>query len=187
MTNWALRDDIFVPVYRQVSMNHKVQKHVEYASGYLDLKMFEEASREADAAVALAPHDPHALAIKSAVLWQQDRLNEAEPFLAQLAELNPRNCGLWINLAYIRRRTQSLDAAVATLQRAFDADPKDALAHFNMACYRAVQLRPTEALTLLRNALALDPKLRSLAKAEHDFDALRELPEFKQLLSGSGH
>jgi len=167
-------------------MNHEVQKHVEYASGYLDLKMFAEALREADAAIALAPQDPHALAIKSAVLWEQNRLNEAEPFMAQLAELNPRNCGLWINLAYIRRRTQSLDAAVETLERAFAANPQDALAHFNMACYRAAQQRTIEALELLRQALHLDPKLCSLARAERDFDSLRDLPAFRALLTGNG-
>ena len=165
-------------------MKLEVQKHIEFASGYLDLKMFEEALREADAAVALAPTDPHALAMKSAVLWQQNRLNEAEPFVAKLAEMNPRDSGLWINLAYIRRRTQSLDAAVETLQHAFVANPRDALAHFNMACYRAVQLRTSEALELLRSAFHLDPKLRTLAKAERDFDQLRKTPEFQKLVNG---
>ncbi|MEI8063708.1 MAG: tetratricopeptide repeat protein [Verrucomicrobiota bacterium] len=167
-------------------MNFKIQKHVEYAAGYLDLKMFDEALREADVALALEPHDPHVLAIKSAILWEQNRLNEAEPFMAQLAELNPHNTGLWINLAYIRRRTQSVEAAAATLQLAFNANPRDPLANFNMACYRAVQNRPTEALELLRNALNLDPKLRALAKAEQDFDSIRALPAFQELLNKSG-
>jgi tetratricopeptide (TPR) repeat protein len=167
-------------------MNAEIQKHVEYASGYLDLKMFDEALREADEALAVAPSEPHALAIKSAILWEQNRLNEAEPFMARLAELNPRNTGLWINLAYIRRRTQSLEAAVETLQRAFNANPLDALANFNMACYRAVQNRPAEALELLRSALDLDPKLRALVKAEQDFDSIRALPSFQELLNKSG-
>ena len=163
-------------------MNHEVQKHVEYASGYLDLKMFDEATREADLALAIAPGDERALAIKSAILWEQNRLTEVEPYMAKLAEMNPRNSGLWINLAYIRRRTQSLEAAVATLERAFDANPKDALAHFNMACYRAIQNRTSEALALLRLAVNLDPKLRALAKAEQDFESIRGLPEFRELL-----
>jgi len=165
----------------------EIQKHVEYASGYLDLKMFDDALHEADAALALAPREPHALAIKSAILWEQNRLNEVEPFMAQLAELNPRNTGLWINLAYIRRRTQSIEAAAATLQRAFDANPRDALANFNMACYRAVQNRPTEALELLRDALRLDPKLRTMAKVEQDFESIRALPAFQELLNRDGH
>lgn len=168
-------------------MNHEVQKHIEYASGYLDLKMFEEAMREADVALSIAPQDERALAMKSAILWEQNRLTEVEPYMARLAEMNPRNAGLWINLAYVRRRTQSIDAAVETLQHAFDANPKDALAHFNMACYRAMQNRTNEALTLLRHALHLDPKLRVLAKAEQDFESIRALPEFKELLAGNGH
>jgi tetratricopeptide (TPR) repeat protein len=163
-------------------MKLEAQRHLGYASGYLDLKMYEDALREADATLACEPDEPHAIAMKSTILWEANRLQEAEPLVAKLAEINPKESGIWINLAYIRRRTQSLDAAVATLQRAFDANPRDALAHFNMACYRAMQNRPTEALALLKNALHLDPKLRSLARAERDLDSLRELPEFRSLV-----
>ncbi|MBM3859595.1 MAG: tetratricopeptide repeat protein [Verrucomicrobia bacterium] len=166
-------------------MNAEVQKHVEYASGYLDLKMLEDALRETDAALALDPHHPRAIAMKSAILWHQNRLQEAEPFIAELAEMNPRDSGIWVNLAYIRRRVHSLDAAVETLQHAFDANPKDPLAHFNMACYRAVQNRPEEALTLLKNALSLDPKLRDLAKAEPDLENLHRLPDFQKLIGSA--
>jgi len=165
-------------------MNEDAHHHLEFASGYLDLKMYDDALREADAVLALEPSQPQAIAIKSAILWHTNRLSEAEPFVARLAELNPEDPAIWINLAYIRRRTQSLDAAVDTLQRAFVANPSDALAHFNMACYRAVQHRPEEALGLLRTALALDPDLKKLAAAEQDFSSLRSLPEFQQLLEG---
>jgi len=165
-------------------MDVEVEKHLEYASGYLDLKMFDEALREADAVLAIEPDQPQAIAIKSAIFWHTNRLNEAEPFVAKLAELHPNDSGIWINLAYIRRRTQSLEAAAETLQRAFDANPRDALAHFNMACYRAVQNRPQEALQLLRNALHLNPKLKKLARVEPDFSTLRESPEFLKLING---
>ena len=163
-------------------MKTEVHQHFEYATGYLELKMFDEAVKEVDAALRLAPDNHEALALKSAALWQANRLQEAEPFIAQLAELHPREAGIWINLAYIRRRTQSLAAAVETLQHAFDANPQDPLAYFNMACYRAVQNRPGEALELLKNAFQLDPHLRALAKAEHDLDSIRYLPEFHALL-----
>jgi len=165
-------------------MKPEVQKHVEYASGYLDLKMYDDAVQEADVALALAPNLLRAIAIKSAALWQANRLSEAEPFVAKLAELHPRDAGIWINLAYIRRRTQSLDAAVDTLQRAFDANPQDAMAHYNMACYRAMQQREQEALEMLKNALHLDPKLKVLARAEPDFADLRRTPAFQELLDG---
>lgn len=163
-------------------MHHELQKHLEHASGYLDLKMYDDALLEAEAALAITPNQPQALALKSAVLWELKRLPEAEPCLAKLAELNPKDAGLWINLAYVRRRTQSLDAAVQTLQHAFVANPQDALAHFNMACYRAVQNRPTEALELLKNALHLDPKLKQIARAEPDLGILRDSPEFRRLV-----
>lgn len=157
-------------------------KRREHAAGYFELKMHEDALREAEAILREAPDDEVGLAVKAAVMWDRGQLNEAEPCLARLAEHHPNNAGLWINLAYLRRRTRSLDAAVETLQRAFEADPKDALAHFNMACYRAVQNRPHEALELLKNALMLNPKLKALVRTEEDLASLRELPEFKKLL-----
>jgi tetratricopeptide (TPR) repeat protein len=164
-------------------MDAELQKHIEYAAGYLDLRMYEDALREVDVVLAQVTDQPQALALKSATLWQANRLPEAEPYLAKLAELRPREVDIWINLAYIRRRTQSLEAAAETLQRAFDANPRDALAHFNMACYRAQQHRTDEALELLKNALQLDPKLKALAKTEPDFAKLRGLPEFSALIN----
>ena len=62
-----------------------------------------------DSLPALEPDQPQAIAMKSAILWHQNRLTEAEPFIAKLAAMNPSDSGIWINLAYIRRRTQSLD------------------------------------------------------------------------------
>jgi len=165
-------------------MKPEVQKHVEYASGYLDLKMYDEAVQEADIALSFTPNLSQAIAIKSAALWQANRLSEAEPFVAKLAELHPRDADIWINLAYIRRRTQSLDAAVDTLQHAFDANPQYALAHYNMACYRAMQQREPEALELLKSAVHLDPKLKVLARAEPDFADLRKTPGFQEVLNG---
>lgn len=158
------------------------EKLREHATGYFELKMFDDALRIAEDLLRESPDDEVGLAIKAAVMWDRGQLTEAEPCLAKLAEHHPNNAGLWINLAYLRRRTRSLDAAVETLQRAFEADPKDALAHFNMACYRAVQNRPREALELLKNALALNPKLKSLARTEQDLASLRDLPEFKELI-----
>lgn len=163
-------------------MQPEIQKHLEYATGFLDLKMLADALAEVDTVLALEPHNPRAVAIKSAILWHQNKLREAEPFVAELAEMNPRDAGIWINLAYIRRRTHSLDAAVDTLQHAFAANPKEPLAHFNMACYRAVQNRAAEALELLQSALHLDPKLREVAQAEPDLEKLRTLPAFQALI-----
>src|ERR1700679_731419 len=77
------------------AMTPEVQKHVEYASGYLDLKMYDDAMQEADKALALAPNLSEAITIKSDVLCQANRLNEAEPFMAQLAELNPSDSAIW--------------------------------------------------------------------------------------------
>ena len=95
-------------------MTPEVQKHIEYASGYLDLKMYDDAMREADEALALAPNQPEAIGIKSDVLCQANRLQEAEPFMAQLAELIPSDSASSSSTASVARwlaRTSSPSSA----------------------------------------------------------------------------
>ena len=67
-------------------MKPEVQRHIEYASGYLDLKMLEEALREAEAALALEPEQPQAIAMKSAISF-----SDTSPVLPPMTRLRSRS------------------------------------------------------------------------------------------------
>jgi len=165
--------------------NIRVLKHLEAVEGYLALGMTGDALAEAEAALAEAPGAEGCLRAKAAVLMAMKRYADAAVCFRELLGVNPESVDGWIHLAYCERRTASLAAAVETLQHALALDPAHGLANFNMACYRAVQGLHAEALRLLARAVRKDPIFRKLAREEPDFESLRGLPEFQELVSES--
>jgi tetratricopeptide (TPR) repeat protein len=162
--------------------NVRVLKHLEAIEGYLTLGMTEDALAEADAVLAEAPQVEAALRAKAFVLLTLKRYAEAQQWFERLVAVNHRHVEGWIHLAYCRRRTTSLEAAVAALQHALDLDGGHALANFNMACYRALQGRHNEALKLLRKAIEKDASYRAMARMEKDFDSVRGLAKFEEMV-----
>lgn len=163
----------------------RILKHLEAIEGYMTLGMNDDALAEAEAALAEAPRAEPCLRAKASVLMAMKRHAEAEACFRGLLAVNAKSVDGWIHLAYCERRTTSLDAAVKTLQQALNLDPAHGLANFNMACYRAVQGLHAEALRLLAGAVKKDAGFRKLAREEKDFDNIRALPEFQDLVSES--
>jgi tetratricopeptide (TPR) repeat protein len=151
----------------------------------MELGMNAEALAEAEAALAEAPGAEPCLRAKASVLMEMRRYAEAESCLRELLNANARSVDGWIHLAYCQRRTTSLEAAVTSLQHALNLDAAHGLATFNMACYRAVQGLHVEALRLLAKAVRRDAMFRKLAREEKDFESLRGLAEFQELVGES--
>jgi hypothetical protein len=62
-----------------------------------------------------------------------------------------------------------------------EGDPWQGLVIYNQACYYALTGHSTKAITLLGQALPLNPGLIEWSKQDSDLDSLRELPEFQAL------
>ncbi|HLN26854.1 MAG TPA: hypothetical protein VK395_03865 [Gemmataceae bacterium] len=60
--------------------------------------------------------------------------------------------------------------------------PKDPLAHYNLACSYALLKRPEQALRTLRLAIELGYRDFRYMREDHDLDAIRQDPRFRQLL-----
>jgi tetratricopeptide (TPR) repeat protein len=163
-----------------------IRKRLESAEGYMALGMHEDALVELDAALAQQPDCADAVSTRAFVLLHVRRYAEAEAWFAKLLALQPENTEGWIHLAYCRRRTQSLEAAVEALEHALHLQAAHPLANYNMACYRAVQGRHDEALRLLENAVRKDKAYGRLARDEEDFESIRRLPGFQSLAGQSG-
>jgi tetratricopeptide (TPR) repeat protein len=74
------------------------------------------------------------------------------------------------------------DAALNHLNRALDDDPESDHAHYIMAVALSMRGRPDTALDHLRQAIALNPENRSLARQDPDLDALRNHESFRSVL-----
>jgi tetratricopeptide (TPR) repeat protein len=83
--------------------------------------------------------------------------------------------------------TMSLNAgdhsmALNHLQKALDEDPESDHAHYIMAVALNMRGRQDEALAHLRQAVALNPENRSLARQDPDLDGLRDHDAFRSVL-----
>ncbi len=77
-------------------------------------------------------------------------------------------------------------AAVADRGRELlEAEPDHAGLLFNIACCEALAGRRDDAIVHLRRAIELDSEFGAMAAEDSDLDALRDDPEFSELLAGA--
>jgi tetratricopeptide (TPR) repeat protein len=74
------------------------------------------------------------------------------------------------------------NGALDHLQRALSEDPESDHAHYIMAVALGMRQRWQEAIDHLRQAIALNPENRTLARQDPDLESLRDHPGFKDAL-----
>lgn len=112
-----------------------------------------------------------------------DRYHDAIPPLRDSAELDPDDTHALLALGWCYKRIGRLNLAIEVLQEALAVDENQAIIHYNLACYWSLAGNAAIALDHLATSLQIDPKYRELAEGEHDFDAIRQHPEFRELTS----
>jgi uncharacterized Ntn-hydrolase superfamily protein len=105
---------------------------------------------------------------------------------APIAELR-RLYGLWqkhdlIEKVYVPYQEGNYQAAAELMRKANSSFPGDATILYNLACFESLLGQAAESLAHLRQAIALQDSFRESAAADSDFDQLRSLEEFKDLL-----
>jgi tetratricopeptide (TPR) repeat protein len=61
--------------------------------------------------------------------------------------------------------------------------PEHPVIHYQLACYHALAGNREDALDHLERAAAADPRMKELARTDHDFDAVRDEPRFGQAVA----
>ena len=74
------------------------------------------------------------------------------------------------------------DEALELLERAVASDPSFAIAHYSVACMYALHGRRTEMLVAVEKAIALEASRRDEIRADADFTAYRDDPDFRRAL-----
>ena len=153
------------------------RRQLSYAEGYLVLGMKAEAT-EALKKIAKEEQD------ETAVLGARLMLHHEKAEWAKAAKIGslacerePGTAGFWIQWAYATRRHVDLQAAQAILLRGLALHPREAVFHFNLACYSAQLGNLDEARTFLETAYHLDTSFAELAKSDEDLAPLREKAE----------
>lgn len=77
-----------------------------------------------------------------------------------------------MSLAFATRRAESVQAAKAVLLRAFALLPKEAILHYNLACYECRLGNLDAARERLRGAFELEPRFRQAVLEDEDLAPL---------------
>lgn len=113
------------------------------------------------------------------------RMGAFEDALADLAELRKvHQDDDWIDLteAWCRRRDDDLAGAIRCVKQLIARNHQHDVAHFNLACYLALDDQHDRAIDALSLACGLNPDHRIYALDEPDFDGLRTDERFRHLI-----
>lgn len=97
--------------------------------------------------------------------------------------LDPYNGRLYSALGMAHYRLREFEQALKMFGKARTLDTLDATAFYNEACVYALLSRSEEAVSSLQKAIELDSSLRKHAREDADFDKIRELPAFIDMVN----
>lgn len=181
-----------------ISESTKRRQLIQMAEGYLELAvLFEErwslndTQRRKLAKRAIhclnqirSPmgYKPYLLFLKGQAHRIANRMVQAIRFFEQSERLDPTNIHCLLAMAWCYKRTDQLVKAIEVMEKAIKIEPDSAIAHYNLACYEALARNPNLALIHLSIALDLNAEYTGRLATERDFDSLRHLPSFQEIL-----
>lgn len=128
-------------------------------------------------------HQSQVLYLTGLAYRTMQRYSEAVPPLKAAAELDPENIFIWLALGWCYKRTDHLNDAIHSLESALAADHEEAIIYYNLACYWSLAGDAEQAIRYLSQSFDIDPSYRDLVASESDFDPIRNLPGFQELLA----
>ena len=160
----------------------RIKRQLSEAEGYLMLGMPHKALAILEARDDWATMRFEAAFLTGEALRTTGRYRESLKQLELAASLRPEDVGVAVALGWCYKRTQRLAQAIDALSRAVRHKPREAILHYNLACYWSLANNPTKATQSLAFALALNPDLRSMVVKEPDLDPLRNDPDFQRIV-----
>ncbi len=159
----------------------RLKRYRRHAEGYLELGLHQQAIDTLRRLGELIAADAHALFLLGDALRSLERYEEAIPPLERACRGDPENIHVRLALAWCHKRTQQLPLAIDDIEQALAIEPRDALLHYNLACYLSLARNKDRAIFHLSKALRLDGHYRDLIDRESDFDPIRADPDFQAL------
>ena len=142
------------------------------AIGYLELGMLEEANEEIENLPPEIKNSSYVLTVRMEIYRAMKNWKLMETVTRELWKRHPDDPIHWNNLAWVVRRSDSIEAANSILLDAEKKFPDDAMTHFNLGCY-ACQLGYLEAAKIrVGRAIELDSSFKILALDDEDLEPL---------------
>jgi tetratricopeptide (TPR) repeat protein len=158
-----------------------LQKQLDAARGYLTLEMPDHALRELRGIRDPGPAAFEIQQLRGEALRQKEEWDDALDAYRRSLDSDDGDLRLTslMGMAWCYKRNGRVDMALSMMEKAYHADPKQPVILYNIACYHAVQGNKPQALSWLGRALRMEKALARLIPEEHDFDRLRNDPDFQ--------
>ena len=150
------------------------RRHLQYASGHIDLGMFKEATAELKA-IALSDQSlPAVVSVRIDLHMHAKQWSQVIKFSQELTTLTPKDDKGWISHAFALRELERIEEAQAVL---LEAEPlvgkKCGLLHYNLACYACLLGNKPEAKRRLTTAFKIDKVWKQEALEDPDLKAIK--------------
>lgn len=156
-----------------MTLSTHTRRQLGYAEGYLALGI-KGGAAEALAEITGPEREATPVLAMWLVVYNEDEdWARASRVGAVLVEREPGVAGFWIQWAYATRRHTGIEPAREILIRGLGLHPREAVFHFNLACYEAQLNRLEDARAFLDTACGLDAEFIELAKTDDDLAPLR--------------
>ena len=165
----------------------RCRKLLEAAEGYLELDMPQQALRELS---ALGDTYDDGFTFERYRLCgeafrQGKRYEHALGAYLRALRIQDDDVSVLTALAWCYKRTDRIDKAIEFAEEAYQANPREPVLLYNLACYFAVAGHREQALMWLGRALRMNSSLRGLICDESDFDSMRDDPDFQFIVTAS--
>jgi predicted Zn-dependent protease len=150
----------------------ELAQRLQPAIGYLQLGLMEEANEEIEALPPEAKSEKIVLELQVEIHSGMAEWQSMREIAGFLTHEWPDDSQHWISLAYATRRCRSITEAEMILLTAVKLHPKEAMIHFNLACYAAQAGELEAARERLAQAEMLAPGARMMAMKDPDLEPL---------------
>jgi len=166
---WSNRGTIFLAQEDEMLENN---------NNYLDL-----VKQCVNEILKLDPKSQDGLSLKTALLWMQEKNDEAIENEKKLCKLDPDSWENWNSLATAYFTVNNVDEALKYFQKAINIQPNEDLPWYNKACTLSKMNKIDDALDALLVAISIEPKNLSGLSDESDFDNIKNSERFKKFLT----
>ena len=156
-----------------MALTTHTRRQLSYAQGYLELGMKKDAAEALKEIDKVQRKEMAVLILTMAVHVELADWKRAEAAGKVLCEREPEVAGHWIQWAYATRRHVGIAEAREILLKALGLHPREAVIHFNLACYEAQLGHLDDARVFLDTACGIDETFVALGQTDEDLAPLR--------------
>ena len=163
---------------RAMSPRPSISTHnrLQYAKGYIELGLVNEASEELEAIDGDARMSAEVLRVRIDLHMEAKQWDLVVNLARQVAEALPEDEQVWISWAYALREMQCIKEADEVLHKAEKVyGHKSAILNYNLACYACLQGDHEEASKRLKRAIRMDKRFEDEWADDPDLKALLDI------------